>query len=243
MSAFAVMSDSVSATKTSESDLSVPMPDVVRFVRQLSHDLRNHLNAAELQSAYVNELAGDAELKSELQRLRAMLSEMGRTLQAVTNLLAPVKLTEMPYEASGFVEDLRQTIEQEFAENSRAIEWQIDPGAALVQIDPQLFQQALLQLIANAFQHGRGSGNLCAKAEVKAGEFIFILSEPKESFTGPLENWGREPFHHLGRGHYGLGLHRTRNIIEAHHGRLEVRYDQPSASLVTTVALPLAETA
>jgi hypothetical protein len=36
----------------SAADLQVAMPDVARFVRQLSHDLRNHLNAAELQSAF-----------------------------------------------------------------------------------------------------------------------------------------------------------------------------------------------
>src|SRR5205085_3517288 len=35
---------------------SVPWDDVVRFVRQLSHDLRNDLNALELQSAYIAEL-------------------------------------------------------------------------------------------------------------------------------------------------------------------------------------------
>ena len=33
--------------------LTVPWSDTVRFVRQLSHDLRNDLNAIELQSAYI----------------------------------------------------------------------------------------------------------------------------------------------------------------------------------------------
>ena len=41
-------------------DIQVSMPDVVKFVRQLAHDLRNHLNAAELQSAYLDEIAEDA---------------------------------------------------------------------------------------------------------------------------------------------------------------------------------------
>ena len=36
--------------------------DIVRFIRQLSHDLRNHLNAIELQSAYIGELERDEEL-------------------------------------------------------------------------------------------------------------------------------------------------------------------------------------
>ena len=32
------------------------MPDIVKFIRQLGHDLRNHLNAAELQAAYLAEI-------------------------------------------------------------------------------------------------------------------------------------------------------------------------------------------
>ena len=35
--------------------LSVPWVDAARFIRQFSHDLRNHLNAIELQSAYMGE--------------------------------------------------------------------------------------------------------------------------------------------------------------------------------------------
>ena len=44
------------------------MPDVVKFVRQLGHDLRNHLGAVELQAAYIGEIAEDPGLKEEVKR-------------------------------------------------------------------------------------------------------------------------------------------------------------------------------
>ena len=72
----------------------VAMQDVVRFVRQLSHDLRNHLNAAELQAAFVGELAQDAESKTEIKRLRAVLSEAAVALQKLSSTIADVKLTD-----------------------------------------------------------------------------------------------------------------------------------------------------
>lgn len=216
------------------------MPDVVRFVRQLSHDLRNHLNAAELQSAYVSELAEDAELKSEVKRLRGMIGEMSGALQRLTSLLTPVKLNTMPYEAVAFVEDLQQKLASQSPTQSGAIDWSVNLADASLNIDPQLLQEAFLELIGNAFQHGRVAGQLCASAEVKSGEFVFKLQEPKESFAKSTEHWGREPFQKVSHGHYGLGLHRARNIIETQRGRLDVRYDEPSSSLVTQVALPLA---
>ena len=64
----------------SSDSLSIPWVHTVRFIRQLSHDLRNHLNAIELQSAYISELEGDANLKGEVNRLREMISRLTSTL-------------------------------------------------------------------------------------------------------------------------------------------------------------------
>jgi signal transduction histidine kinase len=222
-----------------DGELKVPMSDVVRFVRQLSHDLRNNLNAAELQSAYLNEVVPDAEVKDEVKRLRGMLSEMGGNLQRLTGSLAQVKLTEMPYEAAAFMEDLQKKIASQFPDE-RAIEWKFDHENANLNIDPQTLQQAFVELFANALQHGRDHRPIVVNAGRDGNEFVFNLHEPKAMFDGATDNWGREPFHKVGHGHYGLGLHRARTIIEAHGGRLNVRYDSPSSDLVTTVALPIA---
>ena len=70
---------SVMARKSSEAttdSLSVPWSDAVRFIRQLSHDLRNDLNAIELQSAYIGELTQDQELTNEINRLREVVTSM-----------------------------------------------------------------------------------------------------------------------------------------------------------------------
>ena len=71
--------------KERSDSLSVPWVDAVGFIRQLSHDLRNHLNAIELQSAYISELEGDAKLKSEVNRLRDMISKEFRAYLASSN--------------------------------------------------------------------------------------------------------------------------------------------------------------
>ncbi|PYK48239.1 MAG: hypothetical protein DME51_11940 [Verrucomicrobia bacterium] len=55
---------------------SVSWSDTVRFIRQLGHDLRNDLNAIELQSAYIGELEKNEEVLGEIKRLREMVSGM-----------------------------------------------------------------------------------------------------------------------------------------------------------------------
>lgn len=219
------------------------MPDVTKFVRQLSHDLRNHLNAVELQSAYIAELAEEPELKGEVKRLRAMISEVGASLQRVTSALGTARLTLMPYGAADFVEDLRQKLATDYPDESAKIAWDVQAGDANLQIDPQLLQPALLELFANAFRHERASGFISAEARIENNRFVFTLREPKRSFQLSTKNWGREPFGTIGQGHYGLGLYRSRGIIEAHEGQLNARYDSPASSLITTVVLPLAKPA
>ena len=227
------------ASEQHTDSLSVSWTDIVRFVRQLSHDLRNHLNAAELQAVYISELTGDAELKTEIKRLRATIAGLGAILQKLLADLGQVKLSLMPYRAVDFVEDLRQKFAHDFPQESAAVNWDVQPGDAALNVDPQLLQQALLELFANAFQHQRGQGPLVATAKIDNDRFVFTLSEPKAGFELSTENWGREPLRKISQGHYGLGLNRVRVIVEAHGGELHAHYDPTESVLLTTITLPL----
>ena len=224
-------------------DIQVSMPDVVKFVRQLAHDLRNDLNAAELQSAYLIEIAEAGELKDEIKRLRGMISQVGANLQGVTVALGQPRLTAMPYSASDFIEDLRQKLQSTDQERSARVQWDVQIDQTELEIDPQLLLPAFLELFANAFRHGPADGAISATARTENGRFVFSLAEPNQAFTRSTENWGREPLRTVSQGHYGLGLHRTRGIIEAHGGELKARYEQESSSLITTVILPVATAA
>lgn len=221
--------------------LTVSWDDVVRFVRQLSHDLRNHLNAIELQSAFLSELTQDAELQGEIKQLREMISVLAKSLQSVSAKLGAVSPNRMAYRAADFMEDLQKRVAQEFPQQNADISWKIDLGDEMIDVDPPLFPEAILELIRNAFQHGRGEGAITASAKIDHGRFLFRLREPKKQFELPTENWGGEPLRSVGRGHYGLGLNRARRIIEAHDGEMQAQYDRPDGALVTTIALPLAK--
>jgi K+-sensing histidine kinase KdpD len=218
---------------------SVSWPDMVKFVRQLGHDIRNNLNAVELQSAYLGELAEEGELKGEVQRLREMISEIGTSLQKLSAGLSQTNPTLMSYSAMHFVEDLKQKLATDFPTDAAKVTWDVQLKEEQLQIDPQLTQQALLELFANAFQHERNVKAITARAYIDNGRFVFELREPKARFDLSTENWGREPLRHVGQGHYGLGLNRTRAIIEAHAGNFGAQYERETSTLVTKISLPL----
>jgi K+-sensing histidine kinase KdpD len=225
---------------TESSEIQVSMPVVVKFIRQLAHDLRNHLNAAELQSAYLSEIAENEELREEIKRLRSMVAQVGLNLQQVTAALSQPKLTEMPYGAGEFIEDLQQKLATAFPAESGEVKWEIAGTEANLNIDPQLLLPAFMELFANAFRHERTDGAITATASAEKGRFVFTLSEPKRSFQRSTEKWGHEPLQSPGQGHYGLGLYRTRRTIEAHGGEFAAQHHPGTSSFVTTVSLPLA---
>jgi K+-sensing histidine kinase KdpD len=234
------MPASADPNPNAEPEIQVSMPDVVKFVRQLAHDLRNDLNAAELQSAYLIEIAEAGELKDEIKRLRGMIAHVGANLQSVTVALGQPRLTEMPYSSKDFVDDLRQKLEADYPSESAKVKWEAQVGEAELQIDPQLLLPALLELFSNAFRHGPAEGAILVAARTENGRFIFSLREPTKNFERSTENWGREPLRSVSQGHYGLGLHRTRGIVAAHGGELQARYEPDTSFLVTTVTLPVA---
>jgi K+-sensing histidine kinase KdpD len=225
---------------TSQPEIQIAMPQVVKFVRQLAHDLRNNLNAAELQSAYLAEIAENSDLREEIKRLRGMIGQVGVNLQELTTALGQPRLTEMPYAAKDLIEDLQQRLATDYRAEAANVKWDVTPGDATLNIDPQLLLPALVELFANAFRHERTDGVIRAIARTENGKFTFTLSEPKKNFQHATENWGREPLRFLGQGHYGLGLHRTRAVIEAHGAEFCALHDPQTSSLVTTIRFPLA---
>jgi K+-sensing histidine kinase KdpD len=228
------------SSESTTAEIQIPMPQVVKFIRQLAHDLRNHLNAAELQSAYLAEIAENNEVRDEIKRLRGMIAQVGANLQQLTAALSQPRLTQMPYAARDLIQDLRQKLAADFPEETGQIEWEEAVGDATVNVDPQLLLPAFAELFNNAFRHERASGPISAAAGLADGHFVFTLSEPKRNFARSTEDWGREPLLALGQGHYGLGLHRSRATVEAHGGKFAARHDDKTGSLVTTVTLPLA---
>src|SRR6266513_3739691 len=218
---------------------SVAWPDMVKFVRQLSHDIRNNLNAVELQSAYLAELAEEGEMKTEVQRLREMVSQIGTSLQRLTAGLSQANPNLIPYPAADFVEDLKQKLEKEFPENAAKVIWDTQLKDATLQVDPQLAQEAFLEIFGNAFHHERNVKSITTKAYIDNNRFVFEWREPKARFELSTENWGREPLRNLIENHYGLGLNRVRSISKAHGGDFRAEYERKTSTLITTLTLPV----
>jgi len=211
-----------------------------KFVSQVNHDLRNHLNAIELQLACLSDIVREPEAGSEIKRLREMTADLCTHLQRLSTSLAGIRTNSMRYLAAEFFEDLRAKVALEEPELAEEVEWKNSLGEEALEIDPHLLQEAFLELFCNAAAHERGEGALVFESRREGESIEFILCEPKTKFDGETENWGGRPLRQIRSGHYGLGLFRARGIFEAHHGTLQAEFDPATSSLITTVTLFIA---
>ena len=168
----------------------MPWSDTVRFVRQLSHDLRNDLNAIELQSAYIGELAQDQELTSEIKRLREVVSGLNSTLQLLSRAVEEVTPNLITYPAEEFWPTCAHRSSAIFPTENHEITWDVHLKDGVLNIDPQLFQEVFVELFTNAFQHDRGKGALVASAITAMCGSCLRSHESKGGFSSELPKLG-----------------------------------------------------
>ena len=130
----------------------LPWERVERFVGQFVHDIRNGLNALELQLAFLGEISTDPEAVEEVKHLRATLADMTRELQAMKTMSSSVVPHVLEYPASDLFEDLRARLERLHPDQARHVSWNVELApSTVVLVDPDLSIGGLLEIFANGF--------------------------------------------------------------------------------------------
>jgi signal transduction histidine kinase len=220
-------------------DLEIPFGRVAKFVRQLSHDVRNNLGSMDLQAAYIGELIQDSEANEELRKLRGMITSAAKALQSISRNFQAPKPNVVCLSAAILLEDFRERFEKQWPADRPAMEWEVTLGEEIICADIEMIFGALLECCRNALHFHEGDEPIRIRASASAGQLLVELKEKRSAVEIPLESWGKEPFSSTRRGGYGLGLFYTAQILAVHGGGVEFAHDGASATLTTRVTLPL----
>lgn len=216
----------------------VPLERVAKFVRQLTHDVRNGLSAIDLQTAFMAEIATDPEVLAEVRKLREMVADSAKMLRSMSQNFQPVTVHPIPWDTATVMEELAKQLQAEFPEEAPTVKLENRFGAEAVQIDLNQTLSAVLAVLCNAFQFRREEAIVRVIGSMQDGQAALEVREPKEALQTetPPEEWSLEPLHSTRPGGYGLGLYHARQILEAQGGALETRFT--GSELVTRITLP-----
>ncbi len=119
------------------------------------------------------------------------------------------------------------------------------PGLPLIEADPNLMDQALGNVVANAVRYAGPAARVGLSATVIEGQMVIAVTDdgpgiPAETLPHVFEKFVRAP---RGSGDggdgSGLGLAITRGIVEAHGGSVSARSPAPGQRSGTRIALRL----
>ncbi len=218
--------------------VAVPIERITKFVRQVAHDVRNGLNAIDLQATLITELTTDPEIAAETRKLRGMVSTIAVSLQQLAahfSTPSPNVITFPAKEVPGAIYD---RVAKAFPAETRAVNCTCNLADQNCAIDFELLVSAMCEVFKNAFQFREADAPVQFTARCTPQNFVLEVSEKKETVPSPPERWGVEPLLSTRRGGLGLGLFHARQYLAAQDGRLEQEFT--GGQLTTRVFLPLA---
>ena len=215
---------------------SVELNAVAGFIRQHTHDIRNHLNGLDLEAALLAETVTDSESAEGLARMRRQIHGLAEELRALSAKFSGDPANRAPIAAR---ELFLIWQDQAALLGLDAVAWSTALGEEKVSVDVAAVSEVFKELLVNARQFTGPSG-LAATAIRRGGRIAFELRETKAAPLDPSA-WGAQPFVSTKRGGYGLGLWQAAQMVAASGGETTRTYlPPPDATLLTKLTFPLA---
>lgn len=217
-----------------DSEPEIPWSRLAAFVRQHTHDVRNHLNGLDLEAALLDDIVPRGEAKESVARLRRQIREFAHEMRDLS-----AKFGDPPSGRASVPASVLFLIWKDQASDfdpAPNITWNQEVGEAKVVVDPDAMARTFQELIANAIAFSPGQP-LRAEAVTKDGHVSFTLTEPKKDPVDP-SHWGEAPLNTTQRGAYGLGLWSVERSVKASNGEIHRHYDSAGKELVTTLSFP-----
>ena len=226
-----------------DSDSSTPEESVqwsalAALIRRLTHDVRNDLNAMELQLTLLEDAHARQALASEdIAALRTSLHLAEKRLRKLSARVRPVAPTIVRTRAEDLWENVT-ILADRAGHKSRNTAWSFGAAGTWLNGDVDLLSDAVLEIVDNAVAFGEGGDNINVLAVADGSSLRIILKEVCRNTPENVSSWGAALM--TTRGSYGLGLHYAQRIIAAHSGRIDRVFDPSTRQLTTTITLPRA---
>lgn len=213
----------------------IPVHLLESFLRQLSHDVRNDLNAMELLVSYVEYEKSDGDVGNALKQLHDAVRYGARRMLRVSRAVQVPDVEYIPYPVDIFLEDLRERVETERPELARRLVWERCDSRDVALVDAGLVLEAFVELLDNATAFSSSETSVHVKVESCDAGAKWTISQHASECPPGHEGWGRLPLVSTRRSHYGLGLCWVRRVLKAHRATIAFVYHAAEQRLATEV--------
>jgi two-component system, sporulation sensor kinase E len=194
----------------------------------IAHEIKNPLGSMAIYIQLMQKMlkTEDEPSKEELlSYLEIVNEEVERLNSIVVDYLfavKPVDATLLHRDIGGLIEELVEFIRKEMELDGIRVDHHIDENLPWVQLDENLFKQALLNLIKNAQHAMDGGGVLTINCINKDDQILISVSDTGEGIPHGVREKIFEPYFTTRDTGTGLGLTVVYKIIKEHGGEIEL---------------------
>ena len=232
-------------TKNPEaSRLRAQYAEISQLAGGLAHEIRNPLSTLQLNLQLLEEDLQNPETSRErraLQRVERLHHEVRRLHGILENFLRFARIQDLdlkPADLNAVVEEIRDFYEPTAATRSIVIRTHLDPDLPRVRLEPDIFKQALFNLVLNAEHAMPSGGELILTTRREGGTAVLDVTDTGVGMTDEVRSKIFDAFFSTRPAGSGLGLPTTRKIVEGHGGTIEVQSEHGKGSRFT-IRLPI----
>jgi signal transduction histidine kinase len=216
----------------------------------VAHEVRNPLNTLALTVQFLERLIarekgtleGRAAMEKHLANAGVEVEKIKRTMESFVELSRPRALALKDVDLAAVV---AHAVEAERARRNGAVagvEVAVQAGPTPARVDPKELQRAVEEIVDNALDAvvaGDGKGRVEVECCGNGGDAVeIVVRDTGAGFTPKALDRAFEPYFSTKPEHAGLGLARTRLIVEAHGGRILAANRAPAGGAEVRIELP-----
>lgn len=224
----------------SQLNLSSRLAAISRLTGRVAHEIKNPLNSIALRLELLRSrvLPEVPEAEAEIAIIAQEITRLDRVVRTFLDFTRPLEIRSVELDLARMTQDLVDLLRPEAESQHVLVETAGLDQPALLNGDPDLLKQALMNILRNALEAMPDGGTLGVRMERRLGHALLEISD-----TGPgIPRDMRDKIFHL---YYttkkhgsGIGLAMTFRAIQLHNGAIEVD-GEDGAGAVFRLRMPL----
>ena len=206
---------------------------------RVAHDIRNPLASMKIQAQLLeSRVKGDPRSGTLVNAVLDDISQVESVIRDLIELARPGEVRRMPADLNALLRTVLRQIDARLLHRKVGVEMALADRLPLVNIDPERFSQALLNVIVNAVDAMPNGGMLDVRTRATGDHVVLEIEDDGIGIDPEILDRVFDPFVSSKPGGVGLGLVNARAVVESHGGRIALTPRQPRGTRAM-MTLPL----
>ena len=202
----------------------------------VAHNIRNPLASIRAAAQVLDDVDNKAELKEGKQAIVDTIDRLGRWVNALVSYLHPLQPVFRQVSVVSLLDAALELLQGKIAEKSMRVRRELQDPAITLRVDPDLMEQAIYGLMANAVDASPDGAELLVTVTGQARSVVIGIRDYGPGLPFQPEPGNLEPGPSTKRLGTGLGIPIAFKICQSHGWQLNFSAEQGAGTLVSITA-------